>query len=86
MSKKILRQFKLKKPYFIAEIGVNHEGSLKNAKRMIDAAKDGGFSAVKFQTYKAEKLAIKNSPYYWNIKKRKQKANLSYFLSMTSLI
>ena len=85
MSKKILRQFKLKKPYFIAEIGVNHEGSLKNAK-MIDAAKDGGASAVKFQTYKAEKLAIKTHHIIGILKKRKQKANLSYFLSMTSLI
>ena len=46
---------------------------------MIDAAKDGGASEVKFQTYKAEKLAIKNSPYYWDIKKEKTKSQFELF-------
>ena len=49
-------------PYIIAEIGVNHEGSLDQAKKLIDLAKEGGADAVKFQTYKAELLASKNSP------------------------
>ena len=47
-------------PYIIAEIGVNHECSIKLAKKMIDQASSGGAQAVKFQTYKAEKIAAKN--------------------------
>ena len=45
-----------KKTYFIAEIGVNHNGSLKLAKQMVDSAKKSGADAVKFQTFKAESL------------------------------
>ena len=37
-------------PYVIAEIGVNHEGSLDLAKKLIDLAKEGGADAAKFQT------------------------------------
>ena len=44
-------------PYIIAEIGVNHEGSLETAKRLIEAAKRGGADAAKFQTYKAGLIA-----------------------------
>jgi len=36
-------------PYFIAEIGINHNGSMDMAKRMIDASKNAGADAVKFQ-------------------------------------
>jgi len=57
------------KPYLIAEIGVNHEGSLDGAMRLIDAAKRGGADAAKFQSYKASTLASKNSPAYWDINK-----------------
>ena len=57
------------KPYVIAEIGVNHEGSLATAKRLIELAKDGGADAAKFQTYKAETLASKHSPAYWDTTK-----------------
>ncbi|MDC3202000.1 N-acetylneuraminate synthase family protein [Candidatus Pelagibacter sp.] len=39
----------MKKPYLIAEIGINHNGSLDIAKKLIDNAKDTGFDAVKFQ-------------------------------------
>ena len=55
--------------YFIAEVGVNHEGSLDNAKELIFRAKEAGADAVKFQSYKAEKLAIKDSPAYWDTTK-----------------
>ncbi len=56
-------------PYIIAEIGVNHEGSLQKARQLIELAKEGGASAAKFQTYKAETLASKQSPAYWDTTK-----------------
>ena len=55
-------------PYIIAEIGVNHHNSLEEAKKMILSAKKAGATGVKFQTYKAEKIAAKESPYYWDLK------------------
>lgn len=58
---------KLTKPYIIAEAGVNHEGSMKTAKRLVTEAKEGGADAIKFQTYKANTLASKNSPAYWDL-------------------
>ncbi len=63
----------------IAEIGVNHEGSIKVAKKMILMAKKGGADGVKFQTYKAELLASKNSPAYWDIKEEKTKNQFELF-------
>ena len=48
--------------YIIAEIGVNHECSINLAKKMIKQAKNSGANAVKFQSYKADKIASKNSP------------------------
>ena len=66
-------------PYIIAEIGVNHEGSLKKAEELIKLAKEGGADAVKFQTYKAEKLASKNSPAYWDTTKEKTKSQFQLF-------
>ena len=56
-------------PYIIAEIGVNHEGNKDVAKQQIEAAKRGGAHAAKFQTYKAEKIASKHSPSYWDLQK-----------------
>ena len=40
---------KKKKPFLIAEIGINHNGSINTAKKMIDLAKKYNFNAVKFQ-------------------------------------
>jgi N-acetylneuraminate synthase len=57
------------RPYVIAEAGVNHEGKIELAKRLIDEAAEGGAHAIKFQTYKAELLAAKDSPSYWDLSK-----------------
>ena len=48
--------------YIIAEAGVNHNGSLKMAKQLIDVAADAGADAVKFQTFKADNLVCRNAP------------------------
>lgn len=53
-------------PYVIAEIGVNHENSLETAIKLIDEAKQGGASAAKFQTYKADLISMTESPAYWD--------------------
>ena len=53
---------KLKSVYIIAEAGVNHNGNINIAKDLIDKAKDVGADAVKFQSYKANKLANVNTP------------------------
>lgn len=42
--------------YIIGEAGVNHNGSLELAKKMIEVAKAAGVDAIKFQTFQAEKL------------------------------
>ena len=64
-----MNQFDLKN--FIAEIGVNHENSLDNAKLMIDQCSKVGVGAVKFQSYQASKIAAKDSPAYWDTSKEK---------------
>ena len=43
--------------FIIAEAGVNHNGSLDMAKELVDVASSSGANAVKFQSFKAEKLA-----------------------------
>jgi len=48
--------------YIIAEIGVNHAGSVNLAKEMIISAKKSGADAVKFQTFTAEKLVSSDTP------------------------
>jgi len=69
----------LHKPYIIAEAGVNHEGSMDLAKRLIDEAAEGGAHAIKFQTYKAETIASKDSPYYWDITKEPTRSQFELF-------
>lgn len=50
------------KTMIIAEAGVNHNGNLAYALELIDVAVDAGADWVKFQTFKAEKIAIQNAP------------------------
>ena len=52
------RIFNKHKPFIIAEAGINHNGKLKNAMRMVDAAKSAGCSAIKFQTFKASEFTL----------------------------
>ena len=51
----------MNKVFVIAEAGVNHNGSVELAKKLIDVASESGADAVKFQTFKAEKLVSKNA-------------------------
>ena len=73
----------IKKPYLIAEIGINHNGSLEIAKKLIDVANDFGFDAVKFQkrtidiVYSKEILDTpRESP--WGTTTREQKLGLEF--------
>jgi N,N'-diacetyllegionaminate synthase len=50
------------KTFIIAEAGVNHNGSLKKALRLIDVAVLAGANAIKFQTFKAENLTTDYAP------------------------
>lgn len=50
------------KTFIIAEAGVNHNGSIEIAKKMIEVAKECGADAIKFQTFKAEKVISKYAP------------------------
>ncbi len=54
------------RPFVIADAGVNHENRLDVAKTMIEDVARAGADAIKFQTYKAEKIASRNSPAYWD--------------------
>lgn len=54
------------RPFIVAEAGVNHENDMDLARRLIDEAVLGKADAIKFQTYKAEKIAVKDSPTYWD--------------------
>ncbi|MDK2081711.1 N-acetylneuraminate synthase [Aliarcobacter butzleri] len=51
----------MNKVFIIAEAGVNHNGSIDLAKKLIDVASESGVDAVKFQTFKAENLVSKNA-------------------------
>jgi len=73
----------IKKPYLIAEIGINHNGDVKIANQLIDLAKKANFDAVKFQkrdietVYSKEILdAFRESP--WGNTQREQKFGLEF--------
>lgn len=58
--------FATKHAHLIAEIGVNHEGSLDRARKLIEAAWRGGASSVKLQHYRPETLASPEARSYWD--------------------
>ena len=59
---------KIKKPFFIAEISANHNGSFLLAKKLIKCAKENGADAVKIQTYTPETMTIDSNKKYFKIK------------------
>lgn len=56
--------------FIIAEAGVNHNGSVEIAKQLIDAAKEVGADAVKFQTFKTENLVSKSLKDFFDMVKK----------------
>lgn len=70
---KILSNYGFRTPnrvFVIAEIGINHGGSVSTAKQLIDSAIRSGVDAVKFQTYLTEKRAPKNRPEIFKVLKQ----------------
>ena len=52
---------RIKSTLIIAEAGVNHNGSINTAKKLIDVAADAGADFVKFQTFKADRLVTRRA-------------------------
>lgn len=71
---------KRKFPYIIAEIGINHNGNLNLAKKMILSAKKSGANCVKFQSFVADKLISKYAPKA-NYQKKYKKTQLELIKS-----
>ena len=58
--------------FVIAEAACNHMCSVELAKAMIDCAADAGANAIKFQTYKGERIVTKYAPAFWGTETMKQ--------------
>lgn len=92
MIKVIEERIKNGQYVLIAEIGVNYYDianeykitPMEAAKLMINEAANAGVHAVKFQTYKAETLASKNSPYYWDIREEPTDSQYNLFKKFDS--
>lgn len=87
-----MREKQTKGLYLIAEIGVNYYdiakqkriSNLEAALLMCDEAKRAKVDAVKFQTYKAAKIASKNSPSYWDLTEESTNSQYSLFTKYDS--
>ena len=70
---------RLSRPLVIAEAGVNHEGRMDWARRLVDEAAEGGADVIKFQTYRAETIASRHSPAYWDTTKESTASQFELF-------
>lgn len=92
MKKIIEERIRQNKFVLIGEIGVNYYDiatkhnitPMEAAKLMIREASYAGIHAVKFQSYKAETLASKDSPYYWDIKEEPTDSQYKLFKKFDS--
>lgn len=76
------REISFDSPAFIVvEAGCNHMCDIASAKKMIDEAKTAGADAIKFQTYKAHKLAVQDSVAYWEYSEG-IKSQLEYYKNL----
>ncbi len=71
--------------YVIAEAGVNHGGDLGVAREMVVAASAAGVDAIKFQTYKAGRLATRASEAYWDRTKETSSSQYELFARYDAL-
>jgi len=62
MAIRVRKEKQMHKVFIVAEAGVNHNGSVKIAKKMVDVAVNAGADAVKFQTFDTRPLVSKNAP------------------------
>lgn len=79
------------KVFVTAEIGINHNGDMMTAEKLIKAAKDAGVDAVKLQSYITEKRVPSNSPIFGILKKcelsfEQQKELFDYANSLNIII
>lgn len=82
----------MNKPYVIAEAGVNFYDTaklrgvtpLEEAMYYVDKAKEAGIDAIKFQSYKANTIASKNSPAYWDTTKETTQSQYELFTKFDS--
>jgi len=70
---------KAERPFLVAELGVNYENDMSVARRMVEEAAAAGADAVKFQSYKAESLASRFSPSYWDTTKEATRSQYELF-------
>lgn len=88
----IMERIRQGKFVLIAEIGVNyydiakknHISNLEAAKLMVKKAKEAGIHGVKFQSYKAETLAVKESPAYWDMSEESTSSQYELFQKFDS--
>lgn len=82
----------MNKPYVIAEAGVNFYDTaklrgvtpLEEAMHYVDKAKEASIDAIKFQSYKANTIASKNSPAYWDTTKETTQSQYELFTKFDS--
>ena len=72
---------KANKVHIIAEIGINHNGSLTIAKKLVKKAKDSGADIAKFQVFNTDLFVAKNAPAakYQKKHKKQQSKTIRFF-------